>query len=90
MYEIGRVFRNEGISTRHNPEFTMLELYEAYADFRDIMELTENLIAHIATEVLGTTKIQYGEHVVDLTPEWRRSIWSMRSRNMSASTSGSR
>ena len=50
----------------------MLELYEAYADFRDIMKLTENLIAHIATEVLGTTKIQYGEHLVDLTPEWRR------------------
>ncbi|MGG4027905.1 lysine--tRNA ligase, partial [Geobacillus stearothermophilus] len=72
VYEIGRVFRNEGISTRHNPEFTMLELYEAYADFRDIMKLTENLIAHIATEVLGTTKIQYGEHLVDLTPEWRR------------------
>jgi lysyl-tRNA synthetase, class II len=72
VYEIGRVFRNEGISTRHNPEFTMLELYEAYADFRDIMKLTENLIAHIAQEVLGTTKIQYGEHVVDLTPEWKR------------------
>jgi lysyl-tRNA synthetase, class II len=72
VYEIGRVFRNEGISTRHNPEFTMLELYEAYADFRDIMKLTENLIAHIAQEVLGTTKIQYGEHTVDLTPEWKR------------------
>jgi lysyl-tRNA synthetase, class II len=72
VYEIGRVFRNEGISTRHNPEFTMLELYEAYADFRDIMKLTENLIAHIAQEVLGTTKIQYGEHIVDLTPEWKR------------------
>ena len=57
VYEIGRVFRNEGISTRHNPEFTMIELYEAYADYHDIMSLTENLIAHIAQEVLGTTTI---------------------------------
>lgn len=72
VYEIGRVYRNEGISTRHNPEFTMIELYEAYADYKDIMSLTERLIAHIAQEVLGTTKITYGEHQVDLTPEWRR------------------
>lgn len=72
VYEIGRVFRNEGVSTRHNPEFTMIELYEAYADFRDIMSLTENLIAHIAQEVLGTTKIQYGEYEVELKPEWKR------------------
>lgn len=72
VYEIGRVFRNEGVSTRHNPEFTMIELYEAYADFRDIMSLTENLIAHIAQEVLGTTTVQYGEYQVDLKPEWKR------------------
>src|SRR6478735_996177 len=72
VYEIGRVFRNEGVSTRHNPEFTMIELYEAYADYKDIMALTENLIAHIAKEVLGTTKIQYGDQEVDLTPEWTR------------------
>lgn len=72
VYEIGRVFRNEGISTRHNPEFTMLELYEAYADFHDIMNLTEDLIASVAKEVLGTTKITYGEYEVDLTPSWRR------------------
>ncbi|PZE19239.1 lysine--tRNA ligase [Paenibacillus xerothermodurans] len=72
VYEIGRVYRNEGISTRHNPEFTMIELYEAYADYRDIMRLTEEMIAHIATEVLGTTKIEYQGHVVDLTPQWRR------------------
>ncbi|GMG71605.1 lysine--tRNA ligase [Priestia megaterium] len=72
VYEIGRVFRNEGVSTRHNPEFTMIELYEAYADYKDIMALTENLIAHIAQEVLGTTKIQYGDQEVDLTPEWTR------------------
>ncbi len=72
VYEIGRVFRNEGISTRHNPEFTMIELYEAYADFEDIMELTENMIAHIAEKVLGTTKITYGEHTIDLKPKWKR------------------
>jgi len=72
VYEIGRVFRNEGVSTRHNPEFTMIELYEAYADYRDIMSLTENLIAHIAEEVLGTTSIQYGDYEVDLKPEWKR------------------
>jgi lysyl-tRNA synthetase class 2 len=72
VYEIGRVFRNEGVSTRHNPEFTMIELYEAYADYRDIMSLTENMIAHIAEQVLGTTEITYGEHTVDLNPEWNR------------------
>ncbi|MBJ8191969.1 lysine--tRNA ligase, partial [Bacillus cereus] len=57
VYEIGRVYRNEGISTRHNPEFTMIELYEAYADYKDIMQLTENMVAHIAQEVLGTQHI---------------------------------
>ncbi|SEM72828.1 lysyl-tRNA synthetase, class II [Paenibacillus sp. cl141a] len=72
VYEIGRVYRNEGISTRHNPEFTMIELYEAYADYNDIMALTENLIAHIAQEVLGTQVISYQGHEVDLTPQWRR------------------
>ena len=72
VYEIGRVFRNEGVSTRHNPEFTMIELYEAYADYQDIMSLTENLIAHIAKEVLGTTTVQYGEYEVNLEPEWKR------------------
>jgi len=72
VYEIGRVYRNEGISTRHNPEFTMIELYEAYADYKDIMQLTENLIAHIAQEVLGTLKINYQGVEVDLTPQWRR------------------
>ncbi|SDX76925.1 lysine--tRNA ligase [Paenibacillus sp. PDC88] len=72
VYEIGRVYRNEGVSTRHNPEFTMIELYEAYADYQDIMELTENMIAHIAQEVLGTQKINYQGHEVDLTPKWRR------------------
>lgn len=72
VYEIGRVYRNEGVSTRHNPEFTMIELYEAYADYKDIMALTESLIAHIAQEVHGTTKIMYQGQEVDLTPAWRR------------------
>ncbi|HJV47564.1 MAG TPA: lysine--tRNA ligase [Bacillota bacterium] len=72
VYEIGRIFRNEGISTRHNPEFTSIELYEAYADFEDIMELTENLIAHIAQDVLGTMKVMYQGQEIDLTPRWRR------------------
>ena len=72
VYEIGRVFRNEGVSTRHNPEFTMIELYEAYADYRDIMALTENLIAHIAKEVFGSTTVQYGDYEVNLEPQWTR------------------
>lgn len=72
VYEIGRVYRNEGISTRHNPEFTMIELYEAYADFEDIMDLTENLVVHIAQEVLGTTTIDYQGQEVNLAKGWRR------------------
>ncbi|MBN8211042.1 lysine--tRNA ligase [Bacillus sp. NTK071] len=72
VYEIGRVFRNEGVSTRHNPEFTMLELYEAYADYKDVMSLTEQMVAHIAKEVTGSTTIQYGEHEINLEPEWKR------------------
>ncbi len=72
VYEIGKCFRNEGIDTRHNPEFTMIELYQAYADYNDMMELTENMVAYVAQEVLGTTKIQYGENEIDLTPPWDR------------------
>lgn len=72
VYEIGRVFRNEGISIRHNPEFTLMELYQAYADYDDMMEITENMIAHIAQEVLGTTKITYQGEEIDLTPPWPR------------------
>ncbi|HEY4623951.1 MAG TPA: lysine--tRNA ligase, partial [Solibacillus sp.] len=72
VYEIGRVFRNEGISTRHNPEFTMIELYEAYADYNDIMDLTEGLIAHVAQEVLGSTSVQYGEDTIELGVGWKR------------------
>ena len=72
IFEINRSFRNEGIDTRHNPEFTMMELYQAYVDYNDMMELTENLVAFVAQEVLGTTKIQYGENEIDLTPPWDR------------------
>ena len=72
VFEIGRVFRNEGMSTRHNPEFTMLELYQAYADYADIMSLTEDLVAHLAMELHGTTVLGYGERELDLSVPWRR------------------
>ncbi|MEA2702936.1 MAG: lysyl-tRNA synthetase, class [Actinomycetota bacterium] len=72
VFEIGRVFRNEGISPRHNPEFTMLELYEAYADYTDLMRLTEDLVAEMAVVLLGTTKLTYGDRDLDLAPPWRR------------------
>ncbi len=76
VFEIGRVFRNEGLSTRHNPEFTMLELYQAYGDYHDVMSLTEELVAHLAAELHGTTKITYGGRELDLTPPWRRATLS--------------
>ena len=72
VYEIGRVFRNEGVSTRHNPEFTMIELYEAYADYHDIMDITENMIRNISEKVLGTAKVTYGEETIDLESKWKR------------------
>jgi len=72
VFELARVFRNEGLSTRHNPEFTMLELYQAYADYRDIMSLTEELVAFLAGEITGSTKLTYGDREIDLTPPWRR------------------
>ena len=72
VYELGRVFRNEGIDTRHNPEFTLMEVYQAYADYNDMMDLTENLFKYVAEKVLGTTKIAYGEHEVDLGAKWTR------------------
>lgn len=75
VYEIGRIFRNEGLSTKHNPEFTMMELYQAYADYRDIMELVEQLVSHTASRVLGTTVVSWKGESVDLSPPWpRRSI----------------
>ena len=72
VFEINRNFRNEGVSTEHNPEFTMLELYWAYADYSDIMELTENLLSEVATEVCGSSVVAYDGREVDLTPPWRR------------------
>ena len=72
VYEIGRVFRNEGMDIRHNPEFTMLELYAAYEDFHDMMDITEEIFSRTAQEVLGTTKITYQGQEIDLTPGWRR------------------
>ena len=72
VYEIGRVFRNEGISPRHNPEFTMIELYAAYWDYSDQMKLTEDLTAFLSMQINGTTVVQYGDREIDLTPPWPR------------------
>jgi lysyl-tRNA synthetase class 2 len=72
VFEINKNFRNEGISTRHNPEFTMLEFYIAYKDYDYLMSLTEELFSTVASKVLGSLKVQYGEHVIDFTPPWRR------------------
>jgi lysyl-tRNA synthetase class 2 len=72
VFEIGRMFRNEGISPRHNPEFTMLELYQAYADYRDTMVVFEELVAGVARDLLGTTVLDYGGRPLDLTTPWRR------------------
>lgn len=72
VYEIGRVFRNEGLSVRHNPEFTLMELYQAYTDYHGMMDLSENLYRHVANEVLGTTKIMYGDVEIDLGKPFER------------------
>jgi len=72
IFEINRSFRNEGCDTRHNPEFTMLELYQAYVDYNEMMALTENMVSGIAQDILGTMKIQFGENEIDLTPPWDR------------------
>lgn len=72
VYEIGRIFRNEGMSIKHNPEFTMIELYEAYTDYEGMMKLTEDMISSIAMTVLGTMKITYQGEIIDLTPPWTR------------------
>jgi lysyl-tRNA synthetase class 2 len=72
VYELGRVFRNEGISTRHNPEFTLLEAYQAYADYEDMMRLTEDMLAYVAQEVLGRSKFTYGGREIDFTPPYPR------------------
>ncbi|MEN9236380.1 MAG: lysine--tRNA ligase, partial [Gloeomargarita sp. GMQP_bins_25] len=72
VYELGRIFRNEGISTRHNPEFTSIEVYQAYADYTDMMALTQDLITTVTQELLGTLQVTYQGQVIDLTPPWRQ------------------
>ncbi len=72
VYELGRVFRNEGIDIKHNPEFTIVEIYQAFADYKDMMELTETIVAETAQKVLGTMKITYEGQEIDLTPPWNR------------------
>ena len=72
VYEIGRVFRNEGMDTKHNPEFTLMELYQAYTDYHGMMDLVEGLIRHCAEKVLGTTKVVYGEDEIDITKPFER------------------
>lgn len=72
VYEIGRNFRNEGMSVRHNPEFTAIELYEAYSDYNDMMEITENMVAYVCEKINGTTKVTYQGTEIDFMPPWRR------------------
>lgn len=72
VYEMGRNFRNEGMDIRHNPEFTCIELYEAYSDYNDMMEITENLVAYVCEKVNGTTKVNYQGTEIDFKPPWRR------------------
>jgi len=72
VYEIGRDFRNEGVSYKHNPEFTQLEFYWAYADYKDVMDFTEEMIAYAANQVLGTTRVTFDNQEIDLSPPWKR------------------
>lgn len=72
VYEVGRIFRNEGMSPKHNPEFTTIELYQAYADYNDIMDLVEEMYAQVTEKVCGSTKITYQEQEIDMTPPWPR------------------
>lgn len=72
VYEIGRLFRNEGMDLKHNPEFTSMELYSAYEDYNDMMDITEEMVSTIANKILGTTKITYQGTEIDLTPSWKR------------------
>ena len=72
VYEIGRIFRNEGMDTRHNPEFTTVELYESYADYNDMMDIFEQLLSSAAMDILGTYKVQWQGEEIDLTPGWPR------------------
>ena len=72
VYEVGRIFRNEGVSTRHNPEFTMMESYEAYTDYLGVAGMVEELVAHLAEAVTGSTRVPWGERTIELAPPWRR------------------
>ncbi|MBF6600973.1 MAG: lysine--tRNA ligase [Dehalococcoidia bacterium] len=72
VYELGRIFRNEGIDRTHVPEFTMIETYEAYADYNDVMRMVEEMVSTVARDVLGTTRVPFGEHVLELAPPWQR------------------
>jgi len=72
VYELGRIFRNEGISTKHNPEFTMLESYEAYADYNDVMQMVESMVSQVSQKVLGIDKVQFGDYMIDFKPPWQR------------------
>ena len=72
VYEIGKVFRNEGIDQDHNPEFTLLESYEAYVDYNHVMCMVEEMVCSVALEVLGTAQVQYGDNTIDFTPPWKR------------------
>jgi lysyl-tRNA synthetase class 2 len=72
VYELGRIFRNEGVSTEHHPEFTMLETYETYADYNQVMNMLEEMVASASQEVLGTTKVTFGEDTIELKPPWKR------------------
>jgi len=71
IFELNRNFRNEGLSRTHNPEFTMLEIYEAYSDVKGMKEIVEGLVTHVATKVFGSLQVKFGEHLIDLTPPWR-------------------
>ncbi len=72
VYELGRIFRNEGISTKHNPEFTMLESYEAYADYNDVMEMLETMVSEVCQQIFFRNKVQFGDNAIDFKPPWRR------------------
>jgi len=72
VYELGRIFRNEGISTKHNPEFTLLESYEAYADYNDVMKMVEEMVSEVSQQVLGTTQVKFDDDTIELKPPWQR------------------
>ena len=72
VYEVGRTFRNEGVSTKHNPEFTMMESYETYADYNDVMKMLEKMVHSVGKKVLGTDKIKFGDNTINLKPPWQR------------------